>query len=183
MMEMHIPIPEGLPQALNMSELEFTQEARMLLAAKMYEIGKISVGVAAQIASLDRSMFLTMLNKYGIPAINLRDEEVRYEIDADKQTANVGRYDKVSDENMEYDIQIKYPHLLPDALQETHEQFKAEAKMAMAVKLFEMKRLSSGMAAQLAGVDRVAFLLSLHKYNVNMIDLTREELMADIDHA
>jgi len=34
--------------------------------------------------------------------------------------------------------------------------------MAMAVKLFEMKRLSSGMAATLAGLNRVNFLLNLH---------------------
>lgn len=84
---------------------------------------------------------------------------------------------------MDSQIRINYPNLLPDALQETSEQFEAEAKMAMAVKLFEMKRLSSGMAAQLAGMDRVAFLLSLHKYGVNMIDLTKEELMADIENA
>ena len=33
--------------------------------------------------------------------------------------------------------------------------------MAMAVKLFEMRRLSSGMAAALVGMDRVSFLLRL----------------------
>ena len=43
--------------------------------------------------------------------------------------------------------------------------------MAMAVKLFEMKRLSSGMAAKLVGMDRVPFLLSLSDYGVPMIDL------------
>ena len=84
---------------------------------------------------------------------------------------------------MDMQIRINYSNLLPDALQETSEQFEAEAKMAMAVKLFEMKRLSSGMAARLAGMDRVAFLLSLHRYGVNMIDLTPEELLADIEHA
>ena len=84
---------------------------------------------------------------------------------------------------MDSQIRIAYSNLLPDALQETSEQFEAEARMAMAAKLFEMKRLSSGMAARLAGMDRVAFLLSLHRYGVNMIDLTREELLADIEHA
>jgi predicted HTH domain antitoxin len=55
--------------------------------------------------------------------------------------------------------------------------------MAMAVKLFEMKRLSSGMAAKLAGVDRVPFLLSLHRYGVAMIDLDDEDLLADLHNA
>ena len=40
--------------------------------------------------------------------------------------------------------------------------FDAETRMAMAVKLFEMNRLSSGMAAQLVGIDRVSFLLQLN---------------------
>ena len=61
---------------------------------------------------------------------------------------------------------IEYPKLLPDALQQTRADFEQEAKMAMAVKLFEMKRLSSGIAARLAGMDRVTFLLSLHRYGI-----------------
>ena len=64
-------------------------------------------------------------------------------------------------------------------LRETREQFEQEAKMAMAVKLFKMKRISSGTAAQLVGIDRVAFLLNLHRYGVNMIDLTEAELLTD----
>jgi len=73
--------------------------------------------------------------------------------------------------------------MLPDALQKTKAEFEAEAKMAMAVKLFEMKRLSSGMAAELAGVSRVTFLLSLHRYGTPMITLSEEELQSDLEHA
>jgi predicted HTH domain antitoxin len=80
-------------------------------------------------------------------------------------------------------IQIDYPTALPDALHTTPEAFVAEAKMAMAVKLFEMRRLSSGQAAQLAGISRVAFLLNLHRFGVAMIDLSEEELRADVENA
>ena len=55
--------------------------------------------------------------------------------------------------------------------------------MAMAVKLFERQRLSSGLAARLAGVSRVEFLLTLHRYGVPMIDLDEAELRADVQHA
>lgn len=78
---------------------------------------------------------------------------------------------------------IEYSDLLPDALQQTRAEFEQEAKMAMAVKLFEMKRLSSGMAAKLAGMDRVSFLLRLHHYEIPMIDLSEEELRSDLEHA
>lgn len=80
-------------------------------------------------------------------------------------------------------LTIDYPERLPDALQQTPADFEQEAKMAMAVKLFEMKRLSSGLAANLAGVDRVTFLLSLHRYGVAMIDLDEDELLSDLANA
>lgn len=78
---------------------------------------------------------------------------------------------------------IEYPNLLPDALLQSRSEFEQDAKMAMAVKLFEMKRISSGIAATLAGVDRVTFLMSLHRFGVAMIDLDDEELLSDLDNA
>jgi predicted HTH domain antitoxin len=78
---------------------------------------------------------------------------------------------------------VNYPSFLPDVLQQSRQQFEREAKLAMAVKLFELKRLSSGLAAQLAGVSRVTFLLSLHLYSVCMIDLELEELEMDLANA
>ena len=73
-------------------------------------------------------------------------------------------------------IVIEYPERLPDAMQTSRTKFEQEARMAMAVKLFELGRLSSGLAAQLAGVDRLTFLLTLHEYGVAMIDLDDDEL-------
>ena len=80
-------------------------------------------------------------------------------------------------------ISIEYPQNFPDILQISRKSFEQEAKMAMAVKLFEMKRLSSGMAATLAGFDRVSFLLNLHNFNVSMIDLEEDELLSDMQNA
>ncbi len=77
-----ISIPEGLPQALKMSDEEFLREARVLLAAKLYELGKVSASVAAEIAGTDRVTFLSLLDRYGVAAINLKDEEVEHEIEA-----------------------------------------------------------------------------------------------------
>jgi len=84
---------------------------------------------------------------------------------------------------MPNEICIECPHNLPDLLQVSKTAFEQEAKMAMAAKLFEMKRLSSGMAAQLAGLDRVVFLLSLHRFGVPMVDLDGDELLTDMKNA
>jgi predicted HTH domain antitoxin len=53
-------------------------------------------------------------------------------------------------------------------------------KLAMLIKLYEMKRLSSGMAAMLIGITRVQFLGELHRFGVPMIDLDENELAQDI---
>jgi predicted HTH domain antitoxin len=72
---------------------------------------------------------------------------------------------------------------LPDAAQCSPQQFMQDAKLAMAIKLFEMKRLSSGMAALLIGITRVQFLGELHRFGVPMIDLDESELGQDILNA
>ncbi len=78
---------------------------------------------------------------------------------------------------------VVYPENLPDVLQTTRARFEQEAKMAMAVMLFEMRRLSSWMAAALVGMDRVSFLLRLSDFGVPMIDFDAEELAKDIVNA
>jgi predicted HTH domain antitoxin len=78
---------------------------------------------------------------------------------------------------------VEVPNHLPDAAQCTPQQFMQEAKLAMAVKLFEMKRLSSGMAASLIGMSRVQFLSEIHRFGVPMIDLDESELAQDLLNA
>lgn len=80
-------------------------------------------------------------------------------------------------------ILLEIPSTLPDAIHRTPQEFADEAKMAMAVKLYELKRLSSGMAASLIGMSRVQFLRDLHRYGVAVIDLDSEELEADVANA
>ena len=79
--------PQGFPQMLKMSEGEFVEELRFLAAAKMYELGRLTAGKAAQLAEMKRLDFLYRLGTIGVPAINLRDEEVDAEIQAAQDLA------------------------------------------------------------------------------------------------
>lgn len=55
--------------------------------------------------------------------------------------------------------------------------------MLGAVKLFELGKLSSGTAAQFAGMTRVDFLLVLRQYQPSPFQTTAEELRQDARNA
>lgn len=80
-------------------------------------------------------------------------------------------------------IIVEVPNHFLDATHHAADEFAQEAKLAMAAKLFEMKRLSSGMAASLIGMDRVAFLAQLQRFGVAAIDLEEDELAQDVSNA
>ena len=76
-------------------------------------------------------------------------------------------------------LQIEYPESWPAAAGSSTERFEGEARMALAMKLFEMGRLTSGQAAQLAGVSRVVFLLSCPQWNVPTVAWDTDEICAE----
>ncbi|MGV3662425.1 MAG: UPF0175 family protein [Prosthecobacter sp.] len=57
-------------------------------------------------------------------------------------------------------VVLEYPESLLIALGTDAPHFAEETKMAAAMKMFERDRLTSGQAAQFAGVGRAEFLLS-----------------------
>lgn len=77
-------------------------------------------------------------------------------------------------------LTVKYPDMLPESLHMSQGEFEREARLSMAVKLFEMGRLSSGQAAELAGIPRVHFLYELGRFGVSSIQLAAGELEDDV---
>lgn len=81
------------------------------------------------------------------------------------------------------ELSIEYPESILAVLNLSTESFEQEAKMALAVKLYEMGRLSSGQAASLAGITRVAFLLLCKRYGAASVMWDHEELEAEFAEA
>ncbi|WP_427160041.1 UPF0175 family protein [Aliinostoc sp. HNIBRCY26] len=69
------------------------------------------------------------------------------------------------------------------ALKLEPEQLQKEFLLAAAMKLYEIGRLSSGSAAHLAGIPKVAFLAQLANYGIDTFKLTEAELAEDLARA
>jgi predicted HTH domain antitoxin len=70
--ELRIELPQSLSE----------DEAKLLLAVKLFEVGKVSLGQAAKIAELSKRTFLEILGRYEVPVFNYSPEELRLEVDS-----------------------------------------------------------------------------------------------------
>jgi predicted HTH domain antitoxin len=66
---------EGLPSPTELPA-DFADEARFLLALKLFEQGRISSGKAGTLCGLGRVGFLLAASRAGVPVVDLTDEEL-----------------------------------------------------------------------------------------------------------
>ncbi|MDP2723376.1 MAG: UPF0175 family protein [Bacteroidales bacterium] len=85
---------------------------------------------------------------------------------------------------MEHLISINYPESLAFSLKMGDQEFKNEMKIISLIKLYELGKISSGLAAKLLDMKRVDFLELLEKYNVSYFFQGLEnELESDFSNA
>lgn len=82
-----------------------------------------------------------------------------------------------------HEVVIPYPDDLLLSLKVTPEYFEAEARLLLAIKLYELGRVTTGIAAQIAGIDRVAFIFQLERFGLSPISITPDELETDFANA
>jgi len=80
-------------------------------------------------------------------------------------------------------LTVQYPGELLLSLKETPAEFEAEAKLLLAVKLYELGRASTGMAARVAGTSRVAFMFALKRFGLSPVGVEPSELAGDMANA
>jgi len=84
---------------------------------------------------------------------------------------------------MNRQIEISYPETLAFSLKMRTKEFEREIKIISLVKLYELGKISSGIAAKILNIPRLDFLQLLSQYNVSYISTTIEELESDFENA
>ena len=70
MAEITLQVPSGVQ----------ANEARLLLMIKLYELGRLSLGKAAELSGYTVPAFLELLGHYGVPVIDYPPEDLEREL-------------------------------------------------------------------------------------------------------
>ena len=62
----------NLPGTLDLDD----QEAKMVLASKLFELGKLTLGQAAELAGYPKDTFMELLADYGVSFFNYSPDEL-----------------------------------------------------------------------------------------------------------
>ena len=79
MCQITLLIPDAGLAALGVAPEKAANELRMLAAVKLFEMGRLSSGAAAEFAGVPKPVFLQRVGDYGVSTFALTDEEFAQE--------------------------------------------------------------------------------------------------------
>jgi len=74
-----IELPADILLAVGLSREQFVKEAKFLLALKLFELGRISSGKAAELCEMNRIDFVLAMGRLCIPVTDLEEDELERE--------------------------------------------------------------------------------------------------------
>ncbi|HDQ00196.1 MAG TPA: UPF0175 family protein [bacterium] len=86
MSELTIKYPPEFEMAVHLTKDELEAHIRLMAALKMFELGKISSGKAAEFAGISRVEFFEACNRYRVSIFNYPDDEIEAELKRDLET-------------------------------------------------------------------------------------------------
>ena len=87
MAEVTVPYPAGLEESVQTTREEVQEQIRLMAALKMFELGKLSSGRAAELAGLSRASFFDACARYKVSVFNYPSEDIESEVRSDFETA------------------------------------------------------------------------------------------------
>ena len=81
-----VPYPQDFELAVSTTTEELEAQVRLMAALKMFELGKLSSGKAAELAGMSRVEFYDMCGRYRVSILNYDPEDLESELKADLKT-------------------------------------------------------------------------------------------------
>jgi predicted HTH domain antitoxin len=66
----------NIPDTVDLND----REAKMLLASRLYEMGKLSLGQAAEMVGLSKRAFMELLGDFDVSVFNISEEDLDNDI-------------------------------------------------------------------------------------------------------
>jgi predicted HTH domain antitoxin len=80
MSQIMLDIPEDSLLALRVSAAEMGEELKMAAAIKLFEVGRLSAGAAAELAGVPKPLFLVRLADYGVATFRQSEDHLRRDL-------------------------------------------------------------------------------------------------------
>ena len=144
---------------------ELAQEQEMVITSN----GKPIALLAATSEELLEELLAALRSTRALAAVN-----------AMQQASIKAGTDRLSAADIEAEIKAVRKGLL---LGLEPEEFEREARFLLALKFFELSRISAGKAAEMSGMQKPEFLLKASQLNVAVVDPDQDQLDAEFKNA
>jgi predicted HTH domain antitoxin len=88
-------------------------------------------------------------------------------------------FSNVEDLNAMASMTIEMPDSALAAMRQDSVGFASEMRLAAAVKWYELRKVSQGRAAEIAGISRAEFVVALGRFGVSPFQATAEEILRE----
>lgn len=78
-------------------------------------------------------------------------------------------------------ISVDFPNDILLALNESESDLKKRIKLALAIQLYKLEKLTIGKASQLSGLTRLEFEKELSINKISISNLNKEDVLSDIE--
>ncbi len=83
--QLTLTVPSDFAQAIQLTPEEMEAHLRLMAALKMFELGKLSSGKAAELAGLTRVEFFEMCGRYRVSVFNYDEEALETELTSEME--------------------------------------------------------------------------------------------------